>query len=989
MKIGKTKFDILLAVPGMAFNGETFERLSIGGSESAGYYMGRALAARGHRVTVFCGTKEPQRSKDVDYLPIEMFRAYAEYTPHDVCIVQRLPELLGGHVRSRFTALWCHDLALGRSEPAVKGVAWNYDKLFVLSEFMRDQYKRTYSVPNELLHLTRNGVDLATVERARAALPADAARNPLAMVYAARPERGLDVLLAEIMPRILKVEPQARLFLATYDNRVDHLADFYAHCKTLADRLPQNVQYLGHLTKEQLYSTLLSAGVYVYPVPSKIVPDFDEISCLAVMEAQACGLPVVTSARGALPETLAPEAGALIGGKVHTAEYYDAFADAVLRLMRDPAAWRAASAAGLERATQLDWAGVAEDWEALFEREIRLHSYDLATMANHFWRRSDIYAARECLRRLPIGDEKSRHVRERISTDWAFLDQPDGFREQYERIGGTHDARVIDWSLQEPRYRVFDQWLTKHAESVRTALDYGCAHGGYAVNLLKEHPELRVTGVDIDAHGIEMAYAFAEQRGVADRWRGVVGSHERLSDSMLSEMIEEYDVAIAQEVLEHVPDPAAVLRALEARVRDGGYVYATVPFGPWEYTDYSRYPHRAHVWEFDQHDLHELLDCKGATAEVTISAMPYGHEPNTDESLGWWVIEYRVTPETRGRLGAIDMERKLWLQRPRQTVSANIIAGPNSEETLHWCLRALEHVADEVLVADCGLSAEALRVLGTYDSRLRVVPGVDPKTEGFEAPRNLVLGQATQDFVLWVDTDEKLLQPERLHKYLRRNVFQGYSIRQHHFAVDTAFEPDLPVRLFRNNGKLRFYGCIHEHPESDINEGPGRIIVLNDVHIAHNGYLIESGRQRRFERNYPLLQMDIQKYPTRKLQKHFIMRDNMLMCSYELKQNGGRITESILQRCRETIDLYREHFLGKGHFTNSDPLQYYSQAVGLLASTTGEGIDFAFQMAADKMDASGKLNGVVKARFANIEDAQAEIMHRVRDVAEPYSRAYY
>ena len=87
------------------------------------------------------------------------------------------------------------------------------------------------------------------------------------------------------------------------------------------------------------------------------------------------------------------------------------------------------------------------------------------------------------------------------------------------------------------------------------------------------------------------------------------------------------------------------------------------------------------------------------------------------------------------------------------------------------------------------------------------------------------------DWVLWIDTDERLMDPERVPKYLRANIFNGYSIRQHHFACDTAFKPDLPVRLFRRGpqgGKtMRFFGMIHEHPELGLNEGPGLTVVLS------------------------------------------------------------------------------------------------------------------------------------------------------------------
>lgn len=970
-------------------------------SESAAYYLGKSLAKRGHRVTMFCSIKEREHCDDVDYLPITMFHQYASLSQHDVCIVQRVPELFPANCRARFSALWCHDLAIGRSAGKVLGTSWNWDKIFVLSEFMREQYKTVYGLSDDGLFLTRNGVDLECVKKVRDGLPTDIARNPLALVYSARPERGLDVLLAEIMPRILKYEPQTKLFLSTYDNPVSELADFYANCDALAKRLGDSVVRLGALTKSQLYGLYHAAGLYVYPTPSPFASDFDEISCISVFETMACGLPVVTSNRGALPETLAPGAGRLISEPVHTSAYYDAFAGEALALMRNPTMWDSASKAGLERAQQLSWDGVAEQWETLFIEGIKAKSSDLATMANHFWHRSDIYAAQKCLEQLPEDDAKSAAVRERIKKDWAFLDEPDGFRSQYERIGSTHDAKVIHWATQEPRYTAVRSWLQKRAAEVKMVLDYGCAHGAYATNLLKELPELRITGVDIDQHGIEMAYGFAEQLGVSGRWRGVVGGHERLTDSQVPEMVEQYDAAIAQEVIEHVADPGATLAALEARVRDGGYVYITVPFGPWEYSDYRRYPFRAHLWEFDLHDLYDLLEAaKGKAAEIHIYALSYGVSQETDDPLGWWVIEYKVTPETRGKTGVIDWGRKLTLQRPRQTVSAAIIAGPNCEETLHWCLRSLVHVADEVVIADCGLSAEALRVIDTYRwgelstekmklgpqncfLDLKVIPGLDPKVNGFETPRNMTLARCTQDWVLWIDTDEKLLQPAAVTKYLRANAYQGYSIRQHHFAVDTHFDPDLPVRLFRNNGKLKFFGMIHEHPEEELNKGPGRTIVVADVHIPHVGYLVESGRQQRFSRNLPMLEADIKKYPDRMLQKHFIMRDHMQLCTYELQNNGGKVTADIRARATEVIKLYREHFLGKGFFCNVDPIQYYSQACSLL----GIGFDALIGISADKFDA--KPNGQIKARFASMEDYMVEVTRRAREVAQQFESKYY
>ena len=65
---------------------------------------------------------------------------------------------------------------------------------------------------------------------------------------------------------------------------MDQLADFYGHCTALANNLGKNVVQLGSLTKVQLYAVYHTAGQYVYPMPSRLVPEFDEISCISVLD---------------------------------------------------------------------------------------------------------------------------------------------------------------------------------------------------------------------------------------------------------------------------------------------------------------------------------------------------------------------------------------------------------------------------------------------------------------------------------------------------------------------------------------------------------------------------------------------------------------------------------------------------------------------------------------------------------------------------------
>jgi len=169
-------------------------------------------------------------------------------------------------------------------------------------------------------------------------------------------------------------------------------------------------------------------------------------------------------------------------------------------------------------------------------------------------------------------------------------------------------------------------------------------------------------------------------------------------------------------------------------------------------------------------------------------------------------------------------------------------------------------------------------------------------------------------------------------------MYNGVAIKQHHLSAVpmNAFKPDLPVRIFRRiwlNGKptgIRWYGFVHEHPELAINHSVGQSIVLSDVHIAHDGYLTETGRRGRFDRNIALMFRDRAAYPDRVLGKFLMIRDWIHLARYEAEQNRGMLTPSGVQYLEAALESYRKNFLGATHQMAVDGLPYYNEALQLL-----------------------------------------------------------
>jgi 2-polyprenyl-3-methyl-5-hydroxy-6-metoxy-1,4-benzoquinol methylase len=746
-------------------------------------------------------------------------------------------------------------------------------------------------------------------------------------------------------------------------------------------------------------------------------------NCITSMEVAACNDVMVGPWKAALPETCAgchvliKDDGSIgqegdpvdPGFKPVTDAFIKAFVEQTVDLMHNDSRYEQLQKAGRQRAEKWQWGPVAEEWTELFHEIIFAKSSEPRRVIKHFLFRSDVVAAQKYAEQL--GDSVlQRAVDRHVDRFMPFLKlsgaaQQRALAQFYEERSGGADAdyRTAFWADTEPRLKVLLEFLSQRKNEINSVLDFGCAHGGYARTISNTiSPTLRVTGVDVSPSLIRCAEELRQAQlpdGTPaflypDNVDFVCGGDEVA-------LPEQYDCVVCMETLEHLPDIEGAIAKLEKHCKPNGWMVFTVPIGNRERDEFviKQVP-PVHVHAFDQHDL---LDLFGHRQDFQLQAFSDLKELELDRTFaGWYMAAYRKDDKP---VGKIDYERKFLLQGPRETVAVCMITN-NNEDVIHRCLRSVNRIADQIVILDNGPSSDrTVNVVAEYTEDIyagtspfwcyahvtehdpmSIQPGVC-EMAGFETPRNESVEPAWTDWILWIDSDEDLLEWRCLWKYLRANHLLGYAVPQHHIAVDPpgVLKKDIPVRLFRNRVGISCYGKVHEHFELGINRGVGAgCMLLNDVHIHHDGYLTETIRRKRFWRNLKLLECDRLKYPERVLGIFlYDMRDNMHLAKYAMESNGRRVTPEVRALLEKVVAAYRKNFLtGDYAFLAEDATNYYSEALAYL----GQGTEVCVSL--DVKPTNAQLNGTTRFRAVDKEEAKLVIEKLLQAKFAPYEGAY-
>ena len=236
-----------------------------------------------------------------------------------------------------------------------KFVAKRLKKIVVPSNSSMDDIKDEFRVDKKKMERVMNGIDLNVFYP-----DSKIQKIPFKLVTVASadvPLKGLDYLL-KALSDLAEVYSDISLSIIGEQKKGGHTERLIKKLN-----LEKRVNFFSNLTQEDLRKTYCEAEL-------AIIPSLYEGFGFAAIEAMACGVPLISSSGGALPEVI-KDTGIIIPPK-NVKEIYNS----VDYLLSSPHIAKELAEKGLQRAnSKFSWAAIAKKLEKVYYKEIEIHKH--------------------------------------------------------------------------------------------------------------------------------------------------------------------------------------------------------------------------------------------------------------------------------------------------------------------------------------------------------------------------------------------------------------------------------------------------------------------------------------------------------------------------------------------------------------------------------------------------------------------------------------
>lgn len=162
----------------------------------------------------------------------------------------------------------------------------------------------------------------------------------------------------------------------------------------------------------------------------------------------------------------------------------------------------------------------------------------------------------------------------------------------------------------------------------------------------------------------------------------------------------------------------------------------------------------------------------------------------------------------------------------------------NEEDTIARCLDSVKGIPNEIVIVDTGSTDKTKEIASRYTKKIYDFVWIDD----FAAARNTAFSYATKEYILWLDADDVLLEPDRLKFLALKKTFNP--------AIDVVNMPYLLAfdelgnvtyslrrnRLVKRSKNFKWIGAVHEYLEV------GGHVLNSEISVTHKSVGHDSDR---------------------------------------------------------------------------------------------------------------------------------------------------